>query len=97
MFPAIGYEAATVSAQAAISARRLSMRSLLRVRPLDGVAHGVGEAQLHHRVVGVGALARPAPERGAEAVHGGAPGEAGLDAAGIEAEDSPSRAPAAHG
>ena len=39
------------------------------VRPLDGVAHGVGEAQLHHRVVGVGALARPDSERAAEAVH----------------------------
>ena len=39
------------------------------VRPLDGVAHSVGEAQLHHRVVGVGALARPDPERAAEAVH----------------------------
>ena len=28
MFPAVGYEAVTVSAHAAISARRLSMRSL---------------------------------------------------------------------
>ena len=37
-----------------------------------------GKAQFHHRVVGVGALARPAPERTVESLHGGAPDEVRL-------------------